>query len=89
MNKLSVKQNGFRDCAAACLLSIIRYYGGNISKEEISYIIKTDRYGTNAYNLIEGAKAIGFDGYGIRKTYEELLEYNNLKAHHLNYFPFK
>ena len=31
MNKLSVKQNGFRDCASACLLSIIRYYGGDIS----------------------------------------------------------
>ena len=78
MNKLSVKQNGFRDCASACLLSIIRYYGGNISKEEISYVIKTDKHGTNAFNLIEGAKTLGFDGYGLRKTYEELLEYENL-----------
>ncbi len=78
MNKLSVKQNGFRDCASACLLSIIRYYGGDISKEEISYIIKTDKYGTNAYNLIEGAKSLGFDGYGLRKTYDELIEYDNL-----------
>ena len=78
MNKLSVKQNGFRDCAAACLLSIIRYYGGNASKEELNYIIKTDKYGTNAYNLIEGAKTIGFDGYGLKKTYEDLLCYDNL-----------
>ena len=78
MNKLSVKQNGFRDCASACLLSIIRHYGGNISKEEISYTIKTDKHGTNAYNLIEGAKTLGFDGYGLKKTYEELLEYGNL-----------
>ena len=58
MNKLNVKQNGFRDCAAACLLSIIRYYGGDASKEELNYLIKTDKYGTNAYNLIEGAKTM-------------------------------
>lgn len=78
MNKLNVKQNGFRDCAAACLLSIIRYYGGNASKEELNYLIKTDKYGTNAYNLIEGAKTIGFDGYGLKKAYNELLRYENL-----------
>ncbi len=78
MNKLNVKQNGFRDCAAACLLSIIRYYGGDASKEELNYLIKTDKYGTNAYNLIEGAKTIGFEGYGLKKSYNELLEYENL-----------
>ena len=77
-NNLNVKQNGFRDCAAACLLSIIRYYGGDASKEELNYLIKTDKYGTNAYNLIEGAKTIGFEGYGLKKSYNELLEYENL-----------
>lgn len=72
-NKLSVLQNGFRDCAGACLLSIIRYYGGNISKEEISYVIKTNNYGTNAYNLIEGAKSLGFDGYGIKLSFKDFI----------------
>ncbi len=72
-NKLSVKQNGFKDCAGACLLSIVRYYNGNLSKEEISYLIKTDVHGTNAYNLIEGAKKIGFDGYGIRINFKEFI----------------
>ena len=28
---LIVKQDGFKECGAASLLSIIRYYGGNIS----------------------------------------------------------
>lgn len=72
-NRLSVIQNGFRDCAGACLLSIIRYYGGNISMEEIFHVIKTDNYGTNAYNLIEGAKTLGFDGYGIKINFKELI----------------
>lgn len=73
-SKLSVKQNGFKDCAAACLLSIIRYYGGNISKDEVSYIIKTDNFGTNAYNLINGAKTIGFEGYGMKVSFNDLLK---------------
>ncbi len=72
-NKVSVKQNGFKDCASACLLSIIRHYGGNYSKEEISYLIKTDTHGTNAYNLIEGAKKLGMDGYGIKQSFNELI----------------
>ncbi len=73
-SRLSVKQNGFKDCAGACLLSIIRYYNGNISKEEISYLIKTDINGTNAYNLIEGAKKIGFNGYGIKISFKEFIK---------------
>ncbi len=74
-SKLSVKQNGYRDCAAAAVLSIIRYYGGNISKEELNFIIKTDNFGTNAYNLINGLRTIGFDGYGMKVTFKDLTNF--------------
>ncbi|NCC71178.1 hypothetical protein EOM09_06360, partial [bacterium] len=72
--KLIVLQNGYRDCAGACLLSIIKYYGGNISLEELNYIINTDKFGTNAYNMIEGMKTIGFDGFGEKHKLEELVK---------------
>ena len=36
--KVIVKQNGENDCASACLLSIMRYYGANAILDEI-YII--------------------------------------------------
>ncbi|NLC47807.1 MAG: hypothetical protein GX758_00400, partial [Tenericutes bacterium] len=68
-----VKQYGYKDCAASCLLSIMKYYGFDASHDEVAYIIKTDNNGVNAYNLIEGAKSIGFDGYGIRYTYKEII----------------
>ena len=32
---LIVLQEGNKDCGASCLLSVVRYYGGNISKEKI------------------------------------------------------
>lgn len=72
--KFIVKQNGIKNCAVSCLLSIIRYYNGDIAREELSYLIKTDQNGTNAYNMIEGMKKIGFDGYGIKKSSYELYE---------------
>ena len=34
-NKLIVLQEGNKDCGAACLLSIIRFFGGDISLDRI------------------------------------------------------
>lgn len=71
--KLIVKQNGYKDCGPSCLLSIMRYYGLEASHEEVSYVLKTDMNGTNAYNIINGSRLYGFDGYGIHYTYEEIV----------------
>lgn len=71
--KLIVKQNGFKDCGPSCLLSIMRYYGYEASHEEVTYILKTNIDGTNAYNIINGARSFGFDGYGIHYTYENII----------------
>lgn len=71
--KLIVKQNGFKDCGPSCLLSIMKYYGCEASHEEVTYILKTDIDGTNAYNIINGSKSFGFDGYGIHYTYENII----------------
>ena len=63
--KFIVRQNGFKDCGASCLLSIMKYYGLNASHEEVSYILKTNIDGTTAYDIINGCRSFGFDGYGI------------------------
>lgn len=75
MNKrIVVSQDGPKDCAVACALSIIRFYNGDISKDELSYILKTGINGTTAYDFIEGMKNIGFTGYGIKYSLEELID---------------
>jgi len=71
--KLIVRQNGFKDCGPSCLLSIMKYYGCEASHEEVAYILKTTNDGTNAYNIINGARSFGFDGYGIRYSYDEII----------------
>ena len=71
--KLIVRQNGFKDCGPSCLLSIMRYYGCEASHEEVAYILKTSNDGTNAFNIINGARSFGFDGYGIHYSYDEIV----------------
>ena len=56
-----VKQEDQKECGPVCLQMIIKYYKGYIDLEYLNYLCKTNKYGTNAYNLINGAKEIGFD----------------------------
>ena len=72
-----VLQDGIKDCGICCLLSIIRYYGGEISKEYLREITNTTKEGVSFYNLIEGAKKIGFDAIGLTGKIDNI-DVNNL-----------
>lgn len=71
--KFIVRQNGYKDCGASCLLSIMRYYGCEASHEELTINLKTTREGTNALNIINGSRLYGFDGYACHYTYEDII----------------
>ena len=58
--KLVVLQDGFKECGAATLLSIIRYYKGNYSMDKLLDLTKTSKSGTSFYNLKKAAQDIGF-----------------------------
>lgn len=74
MNKrLVIKQRTTRDCATACLLSIMNYYNCDALYDELSLQLKVDNNGTNAYNIINVSRNYGLDGYGIHYTYEEII----------------
>ena len=70
---LIVKQDGFKECGAASLLSIIRYYGGNISINKLIEMTYTDKTGTNFYNLKSAAEKVGLDAIGYK-----IENFNNL-----------
>ncbi len=72
-----VLQDGSKDCGICALLSIVRYYGGDVSKEYLRELTNTTRNGVSAYNLIEGAKKIGFDSQGVAGDMTKI-EKNNL-----------
>ena len=71
--RIAIKQRSSKDCATACILSIMNYYGCEALYEELSLQLKIDNNGTNAYNIINVSREYGFDGYGIHYTYEEII----------------
>ena len=73
LNKVVVRQQDIKDCGASCLLSIIKYYGGNMSLEKIKLDCCISSTGISAYNLIAAAKKYGFDARGIRVDYSTLI----------------
>ena len=77
-SKLVIRQNSNKDCGVACLVSIMKYYGVEPPYEEVSYYLRLNKDGTNAYNIINGSKNYGFDGYGMHYTYEEIIN-NKIK----------
>ncbi len=78
LKKICVLQENSYDCGGACLLSIIKYYGGYIDLERIRQIINTTKEGTNAYDLIKGSISIGLDSYAKKVTINELYKETRL-----------
>ena len=66
------KQIDLKDCGICCLLMLVRYYGGGVSKEYLRNITNTTKEGVSAYSLIEGAKILGFSGYGAKGNIKDI-----------------
>ena len=67
-----VRQDGIKDCGVCCLLSIIRFYGGNLSLEYLRGVTNTSKSGVSALDLIDAMKKIGFDAYGVAGDLEKI-----------------
>ena len=74
LKKYIVLQDGLKECGNACLLSIIRYYQGNISMQRLLELTKTTKDGTNFYNMSLAAKELGFISKGYKVDNFELLK---------------
>ena len=73
-----VIQDGIKECGSACLLSIIRYYGGNISLEHLLELTNTTKEGTNFYDMSKAAYEIGLIAKGYKiENISNLLEIEN------------
>ena len=65
-DKYCILQDDLKDCGVSSLLSIIKYYGGYVSKECLREMTKTTKDGVSALNLLRCARELGFEGYGIK-----------------------
>ena len=67
-----VLQDGMKDCGICSLLSIIKYYNGNASKEYLREITNTTKDGVTAYSLIHAGEKIGFNTFALNGELEEI-----------------
>ena len=59
-----IRQRDLKDCGICALESIIEFYGGKVSLEQLRIDAKVTLEGTTALNLILTAKKYGFDAVG-------------------------
>lgn len=69
-----INQHDERDCGAACLSMISRYYGLKLPIAKFRSLIKVDNQGSNVYGVVMGAKSIGLDAEALEGSLEELGE---------------
>lgn len=72
MKYYCVRQHDLTDCGAACLATISKQNGYQISISRIREIAGTDKQGTNVYGLIKAAEAIGYTAQGVRGNKDSL-----------------
>src|SRR5688500_11566674 len=68
----AVRQRDASDCGAACLVSIAGWYRLHLPIARVRQLTHTDRGGTTALGLIEGATRLGFQAKGVRATAKAL-----------------
>ena len=74
---LIIKQDYCKECGASSLLSIIRYYGGNISINKLLEMTHTDKTGTNFYWIKDAASKVGLNAIGYK--IDNLSNYQTIK----------
>ncbi len=63
------------DCGVACLLSLIKYYGGISTFEKLRETSGTTRQGTTLLGLYQSALQNGFDAQGCEADIEAIIEH--------------
>lgn len=61
-----VRQHDSTDCGPACLATIGKQYGLNISLTKVRLIAGTDKYGTSMLGLVKTAEKLGFEAKGVK-----------------------
>lgn len=72
-----VRQQDQKDCGIACLLSIIRFHGGDNNLENLRKLSGTNITGTTLLGLYQAAQHLGFNAEGCEADMRALLNHNS------------
>lgn len=73
LNDIVVLQQDQAGCGVACLLTLIRYYGGDSSLERLRELSGTSIQGTSLLGLYQAAKSVGFEVEGCESDAPNLI----------------
>lgn len=83
IRKTHVRQHDESDCGVACLLSVIRYYGGDESLQHLRELSGTSRQGTTLLGLYQVALQTGFEAEGCEADLPSLIAHGHPVILHL------
>jgi ATP-binding cassette subfamily B protein len=83
IRKVSLLQHDSTDCGAACLASIIRYFGGDSAIDRIRRLSGTTQTGTSMLGLYQAAQASGMEATGYEATVGDITEYKGVLILHV------
>ncbi|MDO5664049.1 MAG: peptidase domain-containing ABC transporter [Bacteroidia bacterium] len=75
LNKTLTLQRDQTDCGVACLLSLIKYYGGEQPLEKLRELSGTNTEGTSLLGLYQAANQTGFTAEGCEADAPSLIEH--------------
>ncbi|GAB3415246.1 peptidase domain-containing ABC transporter [Niabella aquatica] len=75
IRKTFALQHDQSDCGVACLLSLIKYYSGNNTLENLRHLSGTNTTGTTLLGLYHAANAVGFTAEGCEADINALAEH--------------
>jgi ABC-type bacteriocin/lantibiotic exporter with double-glycine peptidase domain len=84
IKKCSVLQHDSTDCGAACLVSLIRYFGGDTNIDRIRKLSGTSQSGASMLGLFQAAQKCGMDATGYEASIREIVDYNNVLILHIS-----
>jgi ATP-binding cassette subfamily B protein len=73
-DKCCILQDDLKDCGVCSLLSVIKYYHGDISKEYLRELTGTTKEGVSALNIVKAARELGFEAYGVKGNLLDLID---------------
>jgi ATP-binding cassette subfamily B protein len=75
IQKTHTRQLDQSDCGVACLQSLVKYYDGNMSLEQLRKLSGTSKQGTSLLGLYQAANKIGFTAQGNEADIQALINH--------------
>lgn len=81
MKIMYIKQTDLKDCGVSCLMALVRYYKGYVTREYLREITNTTKEGVSVYSLVEAGEKLGFESKAIKGELNELQDKLPVIAH--------